>query len=187
MRIPPFYKIPSWQRFFAGVIIGMIIGFAFFLALYGVAQERQMTTILEQKGEIKDLKKRIKVLEEDKKEKNEKLQDVLTVQEITIDITVPDKYQDKVNRLTRHELESKIKEQLLSLVNRDLQNVFENRQLIDNTIEGRSFTVDDRNFQFEVVNKLIYTDLRITVSIIEITEDTSKTSGFNRESFILGL
>ena len=55
MRIPPYYRNPLWQRFFAGVIIGAIISWGLFLYMFGDLQEKQIQLIETQQDAIKDL------------------------------------------------------------------------------------------------------------------------------------
>ncbi|WKB36765.1 hypothetical protein QS257_07435 [Terrilactibacillus sp. S3-3] len=69
MRIPPYYRMPDWQRFLAGIVIGILIGFSFFMFLFGMAQERQMNTIREQASQIKTLEEHKKALLEDEEQK----------------------------------------------------------------------------------------------------------------------
>ncbi len=40
MHIPPYYKRPSFQRFFAGICIGTIIGYLIFIYMFGELQEK---------------------------------------------------------------------------------------------------------------------------------------------------
>ncbi|MDV2888249.1 sporulation protein, partial [Alkalihalophilus pseudofirmus] len=48
MRIPPYYRRPSWQRFFAGMAIGGAISWCIFLYIFGVWQEENAKLIRKQ-------------------------------------------------------------------------------------------------------------------------------------------
>ena len=39
MRIPPYYRKPTWQQFFAGMAIGGVISWFIFFYIFGVWQE----------------------------------------------------------------------------------------------------------------------------------------------------
>ncbi len=59
VRIPPFYERTSWRRFFAGVIIGVLIGWFFFIYQYGQVYEGLMMRISKQETVIDNQQKRI--------------------------------------------------------------------------------------------------------------------------------
>ncbi|WP_085523112.1 sporulation membrane protein YtrI [Tuberibacillus sp. Marseille-P3662] len=175
MRIPPYYRIPSWQRFLAGVIIGMFVGFAFFLVIFGLAQEEQINKIKKQETKIDDLERSNETLLKEKKEKNEKLEKQLTVQEINVKIKVPEKYSEKVSEITKYDLKKKINEQLGSLVNQDVHSVYTTSDLIYRSIEDKTFIVDDTGYQFEILNVEYYSIINVTVKISDV-ESTASTS-----------
>ena len=39
MRIPPYHRTPTWQRFFAGAALGGLISWVIFFYMHGVQQE----------------------------------------------------------------------------------------------------------------------------------------------------
>lgn len=55
MRIPPYYRRPSWQRFFAGMAIGGAISWCIFIYIFGVWQEKHTALIDKQSEKIIDL------------------------------------------------------------------------------------------------------------------------------------
>ncbi len=48
MRVPRFEQRPGWLRFFAGVIIGVLIGWGFFLHQNGQAYESLILKLTKQ-------------------------------------------------------------------------------------------------------------------------------------------
>ena len=61
MRIPPYYRNPLWQRFFAGAVIGGIISWCLFFYMYLDLQEKQVLLIQTQQDTIKDLKNELEI------------------------------------------------------------------------------------------------------------------------------
>ena len=58
MRIPPYYRKPTWQHFFAGMAIGGVISWFIFLYIFGVWQEDYSKQIKTQQSADHGLKKR---------------------------------------------------------------------------------------------------------------------------------
>lgn len=161
MRIPQNYHSPSWQRFLAGLFLGMIIGWLFFVMISGIAQERQLSKIQEQKDQIAELKNDLKTWQENSEEKNKALQQKLTVQQIQIDIE--DKQQAKLGKLELSELSGKAKQLLSSLVKQNIEYVAANQKLIIQTIENNIFTIEKNKYRLKVQRLVIYSTVSITV------------------------
>ena len=56
MHIPPYYKKRTWQSFFLGVLAGVIVGYIFFLFVYGKHTERWIEENMEIRTELKQVK-----------------------------------------------------------------------------------------------------------------------------------
>lgn len=65
MRIPPYYRDKTWQRFFAGAAIGAVMSWFVFLYLFGTLQEKQVRHIAELQDKIVDLENDIRIWQED--------------------------------------------------------------------------------------------------------------------------
>jgi len=165
MRIPPLYRDPTWQRFFAGCAIGIIIGFCYFILLHGIAQERQIDKILEQETIIENLKKDIQTLREDNEKENEELAKQLTVQDVKVTI---DKGKFSLNHLIKLDLENAISSQLNILVNKNIESVADQHQLIFQAVEGHTYSVEDKAYSFKVKSLVIYSTVKITVLLSDI-------------------
>ncbi|RYM06927.1 hypothetical protein EWH99_01655 [Sporolactobacillus sp. THM7-7] len=162
MRIPPYYRMPDWQRFLAGCVIGLFVGFSVFLFLYGTAQEKQINRIRELKAEIETLRAQREALIESEERKNRALERQLTVQQI--DIIISDSRMDKA---TKAEVEHAVAEELHPLVNHSIASVADNSELVKNSIEGKPFVVSDITYQFRIKSMTIYS----TVSLhLEVTD-----------------
>ncbi|WP_246289041.1 sporulation membrane protein YtrI [Bacillus haikouensis] len=163
MRIPPFYRLPSWQRFFSGMVVGGIISWMIFIYMFGVMHENQTKLIEEQKNEISKYKNTLTYLQEEYKQLNEKNEDQLTIQEVKIKISNPTK--TKVELLSIHETEDRLSEDLRSLLNKDLESVYGNRDLIKKIIENKTVKLNEKNFTFKVREMYFWTTTQITLEL----------------------
>ncbi|AIE61014.1 sporulation membrane protein YtrI [Bacillus methanolicus] len=164
MRIPPYYRQTGWQRFLAGMAIGGFISWIIFLYIFGSWQEIQSKEIQRQKDEIADLKKAVKIWQGDFNKLNEKNQEQLTVQNIKVKITNFEKY--KLDLLSVSELEEMIKEDIDMVMAKDLESVYNNKDLIKKVIENKVFVLNDKRFKLQVKEMIVYTTLQIQLQII---------------------
>lgn len=161
MRIPPNYHSPSWQRFFASLIIGAITGFLLCLFLLGESEEHHLHKIREQEVKIHSLVRDKDILLKEHSEKNKALEKKLTIQGITVHVEARKPL--LLERLVKIELERQISDQLSSLMNNDLSSVAENNDLIFKTIENHTYTVNNLTFTCEIKTIIIYSDFMIDV------------------------
>ncbi|WP_100373748.1 sporulation membrane protein YtrI [Bacillus sp. FJAT-45037] len=164
MRIPPYYQRPSWQRFFAGIIIGVILGWGFFLYQYGVIYEGLMLKLSEQEVTIQNQTRTIEELRSQQKEENEENQKNLTVQKIEIHFTNTQKL--KLNQLTLFELQQQALEELTFIERKNLASVAETKDLLVRTLENKVFEVGDHRLQLEVVYVFMWTNVQIDARIV---------------------
>lgn len=166
MRIPQNYKSPNWQRFLAGLIIGMIIGWLFFVMISGIAQERQLSKIQEQRDQIEELKNDLKTWQEDSEKKNKALEQKLTVQQVQIEIN--NEQTSKLGKLEMSELKGKAKKLLTSLVKQNIEYVAANQQLVIQTVENNIFTIEKNKFRLKVQSLVIYSTVSVTVKVEKV-------------------
>ncbi len=163
MRIPPYYRKPSWQQFFAGAVIGALISWFIFLYIFGVWQEDSSKEIQEQKDRISELIDEKKIWQEEFNKLNKENQEKLTVQSIYIKITNKDKYSlDPVSVL---QMEDKVREDLRIMIAKDMETVYNSRELIRRSIENKTIKVTNKRFKFKVTEMTIYTTLSIELEI----------------------
>jgi len=162
MRIPPYYQKPSWQRFFAGMVVGALISWGFFLYSYGVLQEKNIEIITKQKNTINELNKEIKIWKEDIQELNDENEQLLKVQSIKVIIQNKERYDDK---FLEYSIQKQIEEDLSNLKAKDIQSVINTRHLITRAIENRNFKVEDQIYKAEVSQLVITTTIIIEVVI----------------------
>ncbi|QED48913.1 sporulation membrane protein YtrI [Cytobacillus dafuensis] len=163
MRIPPYYRRPSWQRFLAGAAIGGIISWTVFLFIFGEWQEKYSHLINKQAEEIYDLKEDKKIWQEEFKELNKKNRDKLTVQEIKIKIRNSEKY--KLDSYSVFEIEHQIQEDINMMRAKDIETVDKSSDLIEKIIENKVFKVNDKRYSLDVKKMVIYTTLSIQLEI----------------------
>ncbi|MBY0124070.1 sporulation membrane protein YtrI [Bacillus sp. S/N-304-OC-R1] len=164
MRIPPYYRNPVWQRFFAGMAIGGMISWFIFLYIFGEWHEKYSKEIKTQKEEIADLKNDIKIWQEDFKELNKQNRQLLTVQDIKVKILNSDKY--KLDSFSVFEIEDELKEDIKLMKAKDIETVYKSSDLIKKMIENKVFRINEKRYRVEVKQMVIYTTLSIKVNIM---------------------
>ena len=163
MRIPPFYKSPACQRFLAGAFIGAIISWFIFLFIFGELQEKQLKLIYKQEQTIKDLNDKLEIWKQDYETLNKKNQKKLKVQEISIHFTNEDEL--KIDSFTKLNLEEGVKEELKNIMNKNIESVAENKELIIKTIENKTFKIDNQKYKAKVEQLYLFTTLDIYLKL----------------------
>lgn len=163
VRIPPYYQKPGWQRFFAGVIIGSIIGWFFFIYEFGEVQEKLVTKIKMQEATIDEQKRAIEILRSDKDELNKENQKKLTVQEVKVYFK-NDKAL-KLSELSIYELRSAIEKELTPIINKNIETVANTKDLLYQSVENKVFEVNDKRYRVIVKETIIFTKLELFVEI----------------------
>ncbi|MFC4618263.1 sporulation membrane protein YtrI [Camelliibacillus cellulosilyticus] len=165
MRVPQNYRHPAWQRFFSGIAVGVIIGYVFFLVIYGLAQERQIEKINEQATKISQLNRKNQALKEEKVKENEALEKQMKVQEIEVSIKSP-KY--KLERLIDLQLQEQVATQLHSIINKSVDSVGDNYELIYRAVEGHGFVIDDHIYRFTIKTLVIKSVIILNLELTDV-------------------
>jgi hypothetical protein len=163
MRIPPYYRRPSWQRFFAGAAVGGAISWCIFLYIYGVWQEENTELLRKQQQKIIDLNEEKKIWQEEYKEMNKRNIEQLTVQKINIKITNWEKY--KLDLLSVSETEDSVKDDISMMLAKDLDTVYKSKDLLKKIIENKPIKINDKRYKLKVKEMVIYTNLSIQLEI----------------------
>ncbi|HET7627793.1 MAG TPA: sporulation membrane protein YtrI [Bacillales bacterium] len=166
MRIPQHFKTRDWQRFSAGLILGIIVGWMFFIVISGIAQERQLTMIYEQKQDIKQLKSQLKTWQEESNEKNEQLEQKLTVQ--SIKVTFVENRNNEISKSELFEIRSAVSEQLSSLIHQNIESVAENQRMIKQVIENKTYEVEKNRFRVKVATLVIYSTVKVVLNVEKV-------------------
>jgi hypothetical protein len=165
MRIPPFYKNVAVQRFFAGMVIGGLVSWCIFIFIFGESQERYSTEIENQKKIITALEKDKEIWQEEFKSMNKKAEERLTIQGIVIKLNSKDKEKYNIKPFNALEIEDAIKEDLSTIIAKDMELVYKSRALLKKSIENKVVVSDNKRYKFKVSELFIYTTVYIEISI----------------------
>lgn len=163
MRIPPYYRRPSWQRFFSGMAIGGAISWFIFLYIFGVWQEESSKLIRKQKHDIVDLQEEKKIWQDEYKQINKKNIEMLTVQKINIKIINWEKY--KLDSLSVLEAEDAVRDDISMMIAKDMETVYKSKELLKKIIENKTVKINEKRYKFRVKEMLFYTTLSIQLEI----------------------
>ncbi|WP_017186302.1 sporulation membrane protein YtrI [Alkalibacillus haloalkaliphilus] len=163
MHIPPFYKKTTWQAFFIGILTGVVIGYMFFLYVYGQHTERWIEENLTLRNELNQVKQENELLKQDKDDLNRANEERLTIQDIELDWHNADELD--LDRFTLHELNENVLQELQTVMGRNIQSVSDQRELLIRTIENKLYNIRDIRYQLEVHHITISTTLIITVKV----------------------
>lgn len=163
MRIPPLYRRPSWQRFFAGMAVGGVISWCIFLYIYGVWQEKNTELIQKQTKDIIDLNEEKKIWQEEYKEINKRKIEQLTVQKINIRISNSEKY--KLDSLSVLETEDSVRDDISMMIAKDIETVYKSKDLLKKIIENKQIKINDKRYKLKVKEMVFYTNLSIQLEI----------------------
>lgn len=148
MKVPSASIAKRWYLFLGGAAVGGILSWIIFLYIYGVFQEDQARTIGKQEKIINEQKQRLHVLLEDRNKLNEENKNLLTIQEIKIEISNHDKYD--LDSLTLENITTSIQNDLRHLLTKHVQSVAKNKELLKKTIENKVYKHYDRSYRFKI-------------------------------------
>lgn len=163
MRVPSTSIAKRWYVFLGGAAVGGILSWFIFLYIYGVFQEEQASTIEKQKEIITQQEQKLHVLLEDHNKVNEENKQLLTIQEIKIEISNHDKYD--LDNLTLENMTTSIYNDLQHLITKNVQSVAKNKELVKKTIENKVYKHYDKNYRFQIETIFFDTVLEISVNI----------------------
>ncbi len=164
MRIPPYYQKPSWQVFSAGVLIGGVISWFIFLYIYGEWQEEYSKKITKQQTTISKLENEKLIWQEEFNKLNKVNQEKMTVQSIYIKIKNKDKYD--LDRLSVFQMEDEIKKDIGIMIAKDLDTVYNSRELIKKIIENKVMPMNEKRFKVKITEMTIFTTISIEVELM---------------------
>ncbi|MBY7143858.1 hypothetical protein KFZ56_12525 [Virgibacillus sp. NKC19-3] len=161
MHIPPYHKKATWQRFFIGTVIGAILSYGIYLYMYGSLYEQLLEENLELEAEVTELEKQNEALTQDKEDLDEQKEQEITVE--TIEITITNENELRLDRLIVHQLEELINEEINHLIGENVTIIDESSQLLRSSIENKGFSVDDFTYYFDVTQLTISRNMILTV------------------------
>ncbi|WP_445489494.1 sporulation membrane protein YtrI [Niallia sp. 03133] len=165
MRVPPLYRSPALQRFFAGMVIGGLISWCIFLFIFGVWQERYSKEIKAQKDTIAELVDEKDIWQKEFSNLNKSTEEKLTIQNLVVKINSKDIKKYDINPVSVHEMEAKIKDDLDTIIAKDMDLVYKSRELLKKSIENKVILSDGKRYRFKVSELFIYTTVHIEISV----------------------
>lgn len=157
MHIPPYHKQPAWQRFFVGMLFGAIIAYLVLVYMQGAMYEELILENIEKEELISDLRSQNEALLQDQDDKSA----ATTVQEIEITLINPDVL--KKNSLLESQLKSLIKQEINHLIGIEITVLSASDELLVSAIENKTFTLDNRSYQFLLKRTTISPTLKLKV------------------------
>ncbi|MBB5324501.1 uncharacterized protein YqiB (DUF1249 family) [Anoxybacillus tepidamans] len=163
MRIPPYYRDKTWQRFFAGAAIGAVMSWFVFLYLFGTLQEKQVRHIAELQDKIVDLENDIRIWQEDYVKLNKANKKKLTVQEIRIHLANADQY--KLDSYMTFHIEESVKADVSHLIAKDIETVYKSKELLKKAIENKTYTINEQTYKLEITELFLFTTLSVELKL----------------------
>lgn len=157
MHIPPYHKQPTWQRFFVGMLFGAIIAYLVLAYMQGAMYEELILENIVKEELINDLRSQNEALLQDQDDKSA----ATTVQEIEITLINPDVL--KKNSLLESQLKSLIKQEINHLIGIEITVLSASDELLVSAIENKTFTLDNRSYQFLLKRTTISPTLKLKV------------------------
>lgn len=164
MKMPPLRKSPSWQRFLAGAAIGGCVSWLIFLFMFSTLHEKNSKIIKLQRTEIMELQRNISIWQEDFRELNKKNEEMLTIQEIDVKIINYEKYKIKDSQ-SLFEIKDGVKDDLNSLLAKDLTTVYKNKDLVKKTVENKNIKLNGKRYQLRIKEMYFYTTVHLVVEL----------------------
>ncbi|MCA0969825.1 hypothetical protein LCM20_04430 [Halobacillus litoralis] len=146
------YKRKEWRRFLAGIALGAMLGYTFFLIIHGQQQENMTQEHIRLSAELNEVEKKYEHLLDNPPKGEEK---PLKVRDVVISYTNAKKLE--VDLLTQHELTSLVKDLLSSINGQNVQAVADQIDLVISTVENKDYVVDQLTYQL-TVKRLIVTE-----------------------------
>ncbi|MBS4215378.1 MULTISPECIES: sporulation membrane protein YtrI [Neobacillus] len=163
MRIPPYYRRPSWQRFISGMAVGGAISWCIFLYIYGVFQEDNAKLIRKQQKDIAELKDDVKIWQQDYAELNNKNLGKITIEKINIRITNWEKY--KLDQFSVFQTEEAVRDDIKIVLAKDLETVAKSKDMLKKIIENKPYELNEKRYRLKVKEMVIYTTLTIQLEM----------------------
>ncbi|QDI91160.1 hypothetical protein EPH95_08155 [Salicibibacter halophilus] len=167
MRIPPYHRRPGWQRFLAGVIIGALIGWCIFLYQFGKVHEEMVVELGKNELQIEQLERNLESLREREQEENN--DDAFIIEEISI--VFENEEESRLSELALYDIEQQATEELEHLLDEDLENVAENRELLVRTIENKRYSSNDYEYNLIVHQITLFRTLELHVEVVPVPDD----------------
>ena len=150
----------EWQRFFSGLVIGAVLGWLFFLLLFGMMHDQQVEMIETQQREIQNLKETIELYQKDIDELNKRSENKLLIRQVKVKLINAEKL--KLLEREKFELEKEAKKEMEELLlNKDIETVTENKELLISSLENKQFTIEEKKYRLKVKELYLTTTVEL--------------------------
>ncbi len=163
VRIPPYFMRTGVRRFFAGLMIGTLLGWSFFIFQYGQVHEELLLKLSEKEALVQELEKKINELRSEQVKINEENKKKLTVQQIEVYFTTSRKL--RLNQLTLFELRKEALQELQFIEGKDIETVANMKDIVIAALENKIFHIGEQYYQLKVKEVYLFTTLQLYVDI----------------------
>ncbi|CDQ18290.1 hypothetical protein SAMN05192559_10943 [Halobacillus karajensis] len=161
MHFPAYHKSKEWRRLFAGLVLGAVIGYAFFVYVHGQLQQKYTEEHIEMTAKISEWETKYEALLKNQEQgSNEK---PMSIKDISITFTNAKKLE--VDLLTQHQLTTLVKDQLVSITGKDITTVADQVDLIVSAIENKNYVVDDFTYELKITRLIVSETLSFHLEI----------------------
>lgn len=141
--------------------MGAIIAYALFVFMNGQLYEQLLTESYELQAELSELEKQNELLQQDKQDLDERANQAITIEKITIQIENEEEL--RLDRLVSHQMNEMLKAELEHLLGEEVTAVEKSGQLLVSTLEKNPLTIDEVTYNFTVKRLVISTHLKFTL------------------------
>jgi len=161
MHIPPYHKKRSWQIFFLGTFAGVVITYAVIMFMYGKMYENLLIEQSELQTKLNEVKAQNEALLEDKEKLQEKSNFIIN----SIEITFLNDKQLKLDRLSTHQFENMVKQELHYIIGKEVKSISDNDNLLISVIENKTYTLEDKSYHIEIKRISISEKVKIALVV----------------------
>ncbi|SDB83420.1 sporulation membrane protein YtrI [Shouchella lonarensis] len=168
MLVPRYKKHRGWLRFFAGIALGIFIGWGFFVTEYGASYDQFSTDLSRQESEISFLKQENTRLIEDIRLQNEENANKLVIQKVSVSIINSDKH--RLSQLHLYELKQQVLQELVELQGVNIETIEHVKDVLRGAIENKTYEVNGTKYTLVMRSVYVYTTLQIDMEIISVKD-----------------
>lgn len=165
MHIPPYHKKRSWQIFFLGIFAGSVISYTVIMFMYGKMYENLLVEQSELQTKFNEVKAQNEALLEDKEKLQEKSNFIIQ----SIEVTFLNDQQLKLDRLSTHQFENMVKQELHYIIGKEVKSISDHDNLLISVIENKTYTLEDKSYHIEI--KRISISEKVKLALIVKLED----------------
>lgn len=87
----------------------------------------------------------------------------MTVQDISIHLVNAEQY--KLDSYTTFRIEESVKEDVSHLIAKDIETVYNGRELLKRAIENKTYTINEQTYKLEIYQLFLFTTLSIELKL----------------------